>query len=188
MSLRRWGSRMFSVACFGALAPGACAPSHEQEVPLFQLGRVATDSEVVAWDIDVNGNGVGLPTGSGNAADGARYYAALCAQCHGGRGEGTATAAQLVRPETTVSAPRRNIASHWPFAPPLFDYIRRSMPPDSAVGFGADTLYAIVAFLLEANRIPLPEGRADSATLPRVAMPARALFTPDDRRGGRELR
>lgn len=188
MMSRCTGLHTCAAAALGALLLSACDPRPEEESPLFQLGRAATDIEVAAWDIDANAAGVGLPSGSGKAAGGARFYASLCAQCHGARGEGTAAAAQLVRPDTTMSAPRRNVASHWPFAPPLFDYIRRAMPPDSAVGYGADTVYAIVAFLLEANHIFLPEGQADSATLPRVPMPARGLFTPDDRRGGRELR
>ena len=172
-------------ALLGCIALASC---ERREPPLYGIGRPATATETAAWDIDVNAAGVGLPPGGGEARDGARHYAALCSSCHGVRGEGSPAAAQLVRLDGGTGPARRNIASHWPYAPPLFDYIRRAMPPDRNEALGADTLYAIVAYLLEANRIALPGGRVDSASLPRIAMPARARFVPDDRRGGRELR
>ena len=156
--------------------------------PVYAVGRPATADEIAAWDIDVNGAGAGLPAGGGNARDGATYYAGLCSACHGVQGDGTKLAAQLVQPSASGTPARRNISTHWPYAPPLLDYIRRAMPPDRRVPLGADTLYAIVAYLLEANRIVLPGGRADRTTLSRVAMPSRSRFVLDDRRGGRELR
>jgi hypothetical protein len=165
------------------IAVVSCRPTPE---PVYGAGRPATMAEIANVDIDVNAAGVGLPAGEGSADQGAALYAALCAGCHGSHGEGTPAGAQLVRPVTITT--RRNIASHWPYAPPLFDYIRRAMPPDRPGSYGADTLYAIVAHLLRANRIDIPNGIANAGTLPRVQMPARSLFVPDDRRGGREVR
>src|SRR5439155_1195873 len=52
------------------------------------IGRVASDSEIRAWNIDVNGSGAGLPAGSGTYERGARVYAEKCASCHGPKGEG----------------------------------------------------------------------------------------------------
>ena len=151
-----------TAALFGCIALGACG---QPKPPVYGAGRPATLSEIAAWDIDVNARGAGLPRGSGGAQDGARYYATLCSSCHGARAEGTASAAQLVRPEDDAAPRRRNIATHWPYAPPLLDYIRRAMPPDRTEPLGADTLYAIVAYLLDRNHIALPGSRADSATL-----------------------
>lgn len=160
----------------------------EAEPVVFGVGRPATEAEIRDWDIDVNADGEGLPDGRGTAEQGATYYAALCASCHGAAGEGTATAAQLVRPDTGASPTRRNVATHWPYAPPLFDYIRRAMPPGQAAPLGTDTLYALVAHLLTANHIAPPGWVADRSTLPQVLMPSRDRFVPDDRAGGRRLR
>jgi S-disulfanyl-L-cysteine oxidoreductase SoxD len=169
----------------GCLALAAC---RKAEPPIYDVGRPAASSEIAAWDIDVNALGAGLPAGGGSVHDGEAYYGALCAACHGPRGEGTATGAQLIRPESATVPLRRNIATHWPYAPPLLDYIRRAMPPNRGQPLGADTLYAIVAYLLDANHISVANARVDSATLARVLMPARGRFVLDDRRGGRELR
>lgn len=160
----------------------------DDKIAVFQLGRLASVEEVAAWDIDVDADGAGLPEGSGDAETGRKYYAALCASCHGSSGEGTPSAPQLIRPSGAQTTVRRNIESHWPYAPPLFDYIRRTMPPDKPQSYGADTLYSLVAYLLSENGISLQSGIADRTTLPAVTMPARQRFVRDDRRGGRELR
>ena len=165
-----------------------CMSSCRDEVDRFEIGRPATDEEIAQWDIDVDGEGNGLPDGSGDAETGRTHYAALCAGCHGASGEGSSTAPQLIKPLAPPATARRNIESHWPYAPPLFDYIRRTMPPDLPRSYGADTLYSLVAYLLRENGIAVPTGIASRTTLPAVVMPARSRFVRDDRRGGRELR
>jgi cytochrome c5 len=173
---------MVAMACHGPAAD-ARGP---HEAPL-GIGRAPTPAELASWDIDVDAAGNGLPPGEGSVTDGRRLFATLCAGCHGVGGEGNPLAAQLVQQAPPAPA-RRNIATHWPYAPPLFDYIRRAMPPDATTPLGADTVYAIVAWLLQANRIQVPGDRVSHATLPRVAMPSRDRFVPDDRVGGREVK
>ena len=182
MKLARAVRRLASAASAVILA---CA---EPDSPPFNVGRPATAAEIAEWDIDVDADGRGLPPGEGDALTGERLYGELCASCHGARGEGTTAAAQLIKPKNSSVQARRNIASHWPYAPPLFDYIRRTMPPDRPQSYGADTLYAITAFLLRENEIAVPAGRVSRATLPAVRMPSRAAFVNDDRRGGTQLR
>lgn len=179
---RAWGP---SLAVTGIVVLAGCA---QRDATMYGIGHAPSLSEIAAWDIDVNARGDGLPPGGGTVAQGAAYYAGLCASCHGARGEGTQLASQLIRPDSGSGTPRRNIATHWPYAPPLFDYIRRAMPPGASAPYGADTIYAIVAHLLEANHVNVPNHRADQSTLPSVAMPARQRFVVDDRRGGHELR
>jgi mono/diheme cytochrome c family protein len=168
-----------------AFAAAGCAPA---EPAGYDIGRDATPEEIAAWDIDVDPAGNGLPPGAGTAVQGKALFAALCAGCHGANGQVSSAAAQLVQPESVTTPIRRNVRTHWPYAPPLFDYIRRAMPSDRATSYGADTIYAIVAFLLEANRIEVPGGSASATSLPKVRMPSRSLFVPDDRQGGRSLR
>src|SRR5687767_3356809 len=157
-------------------------PSPDQP---YSLGRAATQQEVAAWDIDVGPDGHGLPDGSGDARRGAAIFAATCANCHGAGGEGTPTAAQLVRQDS--GAVRRNVATHWPFAPPLFDYVRRTMPPDRPGSLPDDEVYSLVAFMLLQSGID-PSDVQDADSLARVKMPSRDRFVPDDRRGGREVK
>ena len=167
------------------LLPVGCRDTPEQR---FDLGRAASPDEIALWDIDVDAEGNGLPEGSGDAETGRAHYATLCANCHGVSGEGSTTAPQLIKPLVAPATARRNIESHWPYAPPLFGYIRRSMPPDRPTSYGSDTLYSLVAFLLRENGIAVPTGVADRTTLGAVLMPARDRFVVDDRRGGREVR
>ena len=158
-----------------------------QEGPRFGVGRPASVAEIAAWDTDVNAAGEGLPPGAGSAATGATLYASTCAACHGLRGEGGA-GSQLVKPPSPGGRPRRNIASHWPYAPPLFDYIRRTMPPDKPGSLTDDKVYALVAYLLAENGIVPPDTTVDAKRLREVQMPARHRFIRDDRVGGRDIK
>ena len=168
-----------------ALAVAALLAVGAQE--RFGVGRPATRTEIAAWDTDVNGAGDGLPAGRGTAAEGAVLYGTRCASCHGPKGEG-GSGSQLVRPAVATGRPRRNIASHWPFAPPLFDYIRRTMPPARPWSLTNDETYSLVAFLLAENGI-IPRTLAlDAAALRGVRMPAKDRFMSDDRRGGQHVK
>jgi cytochrome c len=153
----------------------------------FGVGRAATPTEIAAWNTDVNARGDGLPPGQGSVAAGAQLYAVGCATCHGARGEGGA-GSQLIRPLVPGSSPRRNIATHWPYAPPLFDYIRRTMPPAHPGSLPDADVYALVAYLLAGNGILSMNAVVDATSLPNVRMPARDRFEPDDRRGGRDVK
>src|SRR5690606_3531906 len=66
-----------------AAAVEAIPPSHG----VFRLGRVATEDEVAAWDIDIRPDGAGLPEGRGTVAQGETLFADQCASCHGDFGE-----------------------------------------------------------------------------------------------------
>jgi cytochrome c len=152
----------------------------------FGVGRTATSAEIAAWDTDVNGDGTGLPPGRGTAGQARQLYASRCAACHGPSGEGAA-GPQLVRP-VAPDRPRRTIASHWPYAPPLFDYIRRTMPPDAPWTLTDDETYSLVALLLVDSGIVPADFVVDPTSLPRVRMPSRNRFIADDRRGGPEVK
>lgn len=161
----------------------------------FGLGRPATAEEIAALDHDVNGSGVGLPPGSGDATRGEMVYRDKCAVCHGARGEGLAPNPPLVGRDPRDGFPFasdltlvRTIGNYWPYATTLFDYIRRTMPLQAPGSLTTQELYSVTAYLLAANEV-IPAGSAlDSATLRAVRMPARDRFVLDDRRGGPEVR
>ena len=173
------------VASLAARLGSAQAPSS----PL-GIGRPATADEVRALDIDVMPDGRGLPAGRGTAAEGAVVYAAKCAACHGANGEGGSAERLVGRNDGDSFAfatnPRlvRTIGSYWPYATTLYDYTSRSMPFGQPGTLAPDETYSLVAFLLFRNGVIPETAVMDQASLPKVAMPARDRFVPDDRAGG----
>ncbi len=146
-------------------------------------GRAATPEEIAAMDLDVRGDGAGLPEGSGSVAQGEALYAVKCAACHGEFGEGVGRMPALIGGEDSLATdrPRRTVGSFWPHAPTLFDYVRRAMPFGHAATLSAGETYALTAFILNANGIVADDFVADRRTLPEVKMPNRNGFVPDDR-------
>jgi S-disulfanyl-L-cysteine oxidoreductase SoxD len=185
--------RLVLVGC-GLLSGVACR-GEGQTPTRYGVGRPATRAEVAAWDIDVNPSGEGLPAGRGTAAEGARVFAAKCAACHGAAGEGLAAGPALVGREPREGFPFgqslkhvRTVGNYWPYATTLYDYINRAMPLTAPGSLGASEIYAVVAWILSRNDIIAPTTIIDAASLPRVSMPARDRFVPDDRRPGAEFR
>src|SRR5205085_10537080 len=84
----------------------------------YNLGRTASLDEIAAWDIDVRGDGKGLPAGRGSVAEGRAVFAETCAACHGDKGQG-GVADVLVGGRGTLNTakPVKTIGSFWPYAP-----------------------------------------------------------------------
>ena len=157
----------------------------------YGVGTAVSDSELVAWDLDVSPNGAGLPQGRGTVTEGASVYAAKCASCHGASGEGTLTGPMLVGREPADSFrfgrdPKlvKTVGNYWPYATTLFDYVRRAMPITAPGSLANSEVYAVVAYLLAQNGVIERTAVMDSSTLAAVKMPARDRFVRDDRKGG----
>ena len=153
----------------------------------FGIGRQATPQEIARLDIDVMPDGTGLPPGRGTPAEGAAIYASKCAACHGETGrEGPNDV--LVGREPREGFPfaqnpklAHTIGNYWPYATTVFDYVRRAMPPMAPGSLTDDEVYALTAFLLNANELVANDAVMDRSTLPAVKMPAREHFVPDTR-------
>ena len=173
---------MFTVACKDSKEKNA-----QKDWPVsFKIGRVATDKEISAWDIDVRPDGKGLPPGSGRIADGRDIFAAKCASCHGNTGkEGPYN--RLVAPMGDTSKSKA-IGNYWPYASTLFDYIRRTMPYTMPGSLNDNEVYGLTAFLLYSNKIIDSTTEMNAQNLPKVVMPAQKYFVTDDRKGGPEVR
>jgi S-disulfanyl-L-cysteine oxidoreductase SoxD len=158
--------------------------------PRFGYGRAATQAEIAALDIDIGPDGAGLPPGRGTVAAGASIYAAQCAACHGALGEGVrGVGDRLVGTEPIDSTGwNRTLGNYWPYAPTVFDYIRRAMPFDRPGTLSDEQAYAVTAYLLHLNEIVPADAVMDARTLPRVTMPARDRFRLDDRESGTRVR
>ena len=100
------------------------APAAAQE--LFGVGRTATPEEVHEADMTVGPEGKELPPGSGSAIEGAAVLATRgCGRCHGPNlveGPGPKLVGEGLEGVSYYPV------SYWPYAPLIFDYVRRAMP------------------------------------------------------------
>ena len=184
----------------GATTTGAAPRAPARRPERLGVGRAATRAEIAAWDRDVDAAGHGLPPGRGTPAAGERLYATRCAACHGARGEGVGPFPRLVQraaadPATGDAFPfdrdpsvPKTVGNYWPYATTLFDYVRHAMPYDRPGSLTADETYALVAYLLAENGVVTRTAVMDARTLPKVELPGRRHFVPDDRKGGPEVR
>ncbi len=160
------------------LACAGSAPASER----LGIGRPASEAEIAAWNIDIDRDGRKLPPGHGSVAQGRAVFDAQCASCHGGRGEG-GTGERLVGGRGTLASakPLKTVGSFWPYAPTLFDYIRRAMPMNAPQSLSADEVYAVSGYVLYLNGLVPESAVLDAASLAAVRMPNRDGFVPDPR-------
>jgi cytochrome c len=174
------GARLVCAAAGAATVFGvaAAAPPHT-----YGLGRPATAQEIAGWDIDVRGDGAGLPPGRGGVAAGREIYAQKCAVCHGATGRGGPMDALVGGAGTLATArPVRTVGSFWPYATTLYDFVHRAMPFTTPQSLSPDETYAVVAYVLYLNGIVAKDAVLDARTLPLVRMPNRNGFTSPDPR------
>ncbi|GGX94825.1 c-type cytochrome [Massilia dura] len=166
-----------ALAGTGATALIACTPA--APVQRLGLGQTPSAGQIRGWDIDVRADGAGLPAGSGSVAQGRAIYGARCLACHGANGE-RGTAPRLAGGQGTLAdkAPVLTVGSYWPYAPTLYDYIRRAMPQDSPQSLTVDEVYAVTAYTLHLNGIIGAEAVLDAASLAAIRMPNREGFRP----------
>jgi len=159
----------------------ACAARAETQAP-YGIGRVATPAEIAGWNIDIGRDGSGLPSGSGTVNRGREVFEQQCAGCHGDKGEG-ALGDRLVGGQGTLATARpiRTVGSFWPYAPTLFDYIRRAMPQNAPQSLSNDDLYAVSAYVLNLNGLLASDLTLDAGTLSAIKMPNRDGFVFDPR-------
>jgi cytochrome c len=170
--------RLLAAASVFVLASAAFAA----ETP--NLGKVATPEEIASYDITVDPNGDGLPSGSGTPKQGEAVYVAKCIACHGEKGVG-GQADRLSGGQDTIAyakdvekRPIKTIGSYWPYATSVFAYIRRAMPFAEPKSLTPDELYAVTAYLLQINGIIGENDAMNAQTLPQVKMPNRDGFFP----------
>ncbi len=173
-------TRRLELAAF-AVAILLCAARAEAQSP-YGIGRVATPAEIAGWNIDVGGDGSNLPPGSGSVSHGREVFDQQCAACHGARGEG-GVGDRLVGGQGTLATPKpvRTVGSYWPYAPTLFDYIRRAMPQNAPESLSNDDVYAVSAYILSLNGLLPADATLDAKTLAAINMPNRNMFVGDPR-------
>ncbi|MBB4368183.1 cytochrome c [Bradyrhizobium sp. cir1] len=153
-----------------------------QAQSLYGIGRPATATEIAGWNIDIGRDGSNLPEGSGSVSHGRKVFAQLCASCHGEKGEG-GLGDRLAGGQGTIGTPKpiRTVGSYWPYAPTLFDYIRRAMPQNAPQSLSDEDVYAVSAFILNLNGLVGENATLDAKSLAAVKMPNRDSFVGDAR-------
>jgi cytochrome c len=152
----------------------------------FGFGAPAPAQLIAAWDIDVLPDGTGLPPGGGTAEQGRGVYQTHCAACHGAPAAGgpgmwqkfLGTKVPLTGKIGTITSTRpvRTVTSYWPYAPSLFDYIRRAMPMATPGALTDDEVYAVTAYLLAEDGLVEKKQRVDRQVLSGIQMPNRDGF------------
>jgi cytochrome c len=172
--------RKLLIAAFAVFAL-ACAASALAQSP-YGIGRSATPAEIAGWNIDVDRDGNNLPPGSGSVDHGREVYDQQCAACHGAKGEG-GLGDRLAGGQGTLATPKpvRTVGSYWPYAPTLFDYIRRAMPQNAPQSLSNEDVYAVSAYILNLNGLLPADATLDAKTLAAIKMPNRSMFVGDPR-------
>lgn len=165
-------------ACCGLLGLAWAGQARDVTADVPHYGRPAS-AEVIGWmDLTVTPDGIGLPSGSGSVEEGRATFAEKCVACHGPAGSGGAADRLTGGVGSLASAkPVRTVASYWPYATTIFDYVRRAMPLSAPQSLTDGEVYGLVAYLLSVDGIVPPGTRLDAGSLPKVEMPNRGGFT-----------
>jgi len=142
-----------------------------------ELGRVLDADELASLPRHIFADGSGLPPGTGDTITGSELYALQCAGCHGNLGQG-GSAMELVGDRSLLATefPDKGIGVYWPYAPTLFEYIWRAMPPEKPYSLQPDEVYAVVARVLELNGLVESGQQIDAAFLASLQMPNKNGF------------
>lgn len=146
------------------------------------LGSDASElTQQPQWNLTITPDGNGLPVGRGTAAEGKQIFKQQCASCHGFDAIG-GSAMPLVGDVGSLTSdyPEKTVNSYWPYATTLFDYIRRSMPPQAPYSLSSHQIYALCAYLLSQDGIIEADVELDEVTLPQVKMPNRDGFSANN--------
>lgn len=176
-----------------ALVAAACAtaPRISQQPPTVGFGKPISEVDIATWNIDIRtSDGRGLPAGRGSVAEGKAVYEAKCLECHGPEAKGGSVYGPMVGGIGSFTTDRRVVTpgSMYPYAPILFDYIRRTMPMDKPLSMSNNEVYAVSAYILHLNGLAPADAVMDATTMPKVQMPNRDGFIPDDRPDTRAVR
>lgn len=144
----------------------------------YGFGQPAADRDIAVWNIDVRPDGLGLPPGRGDVAQGQLIYDAKCAACHGTFGESNEYM-QIAGGVGSLKShePMRTVGSKLSYATTLWDYLNRAMPFNAPQTLSADEVYALTAYVLHLNDILPADAVLDAQTLPRIRMPNRDGMT-----------
>jgi cytochrome c len=83
--------------------------------------------------------------------------------------------------KSIITRPSGTVGSFWPYAPTLFDYIRRAMPMNAPQSHRNPEVYALSAYVLNLNGLVADNATLDAKALAAIKMPNRDGFVGDPR-------
>lgn len=152
--------------------------------PSVSYGKPISQADLALWDIDIRTpDGKGLPPGKGSVTEGKKVFDAKCVACHGENAKGGSQYGAMVGGIGSFTTKARVVTpgSMYPYAPILFDYMKRAMPMDAPQSLTNDEVYALSAYILNLNGLVKADAVMDAKSLSAVKMPNRDGFIPDDR-------
>ena len=180
MRSHNFGAGAPALLLFSALSVGVADAQSSRP----RFGKPISEADIAAWNIDVRtSDGKGLPSGKGSVADGKVLFAAQCAACHGDDAKGGSMYGTMVGGIGSFTTNTRVLTpgSMYPYAPILFDYVRRTMPMTAPQTLTNDQVYALAAYLLNLNGLVPDNAVMNAESLTKVIMPNRNGFIRDDR-------
>lgn len=174
-------AKPFALAILAASLTFAVATTAQAEGK-YNFGTPASKEQIKAWDINVFADGRNLPEGSGTVQAGREVFQAQCVACHGAKGEG-GIGDRLVGGIGSLgeSKPIKTVGSYWPYAPTIFDYVRRTMPQTTPLSLSDEEVYAVVGYILFLNDLVEENDTIDAKALAELKMPNRDGFVADPR-------
>ena len=163
----------------------------KQPRPDVAFGQPISEADIAPWNVDIRTpDGLGLPPGRGSVAQGKKLYDAQCTACHGADAKGGPVYGTMVGGIGSFTTNTRVLTpgSMYPYAPILFDYIRRAMPMNKPMTLSPNEVYALSAYLLNLNGLVPADAVMDQSSLPKVQMPNRNGFIVDDRPDTKAIR
>ncbi len=148
------------------------------------FGSDIAESDLALWDIEIQApTGVGLPEGQGTVAEGKAVYEAKCLACHGADAGGGPVYGSMVGGIGSMTERPRKLTpgSMYPYAPIIFDYVRRAMPMDRPYSLTNDEVYAVSAYIYHLNGLVAEDFTMNAETMPAIEMPNKDAFINDDR-------
>lgn len=147
-------------------------------------GSPVAEADLALWDIEIQApTGKGLPEGEGTVAQGKEVFQAKCVACHGEEAAGGSMYGSMVGGIGTMTERPRRLTpgSMYPYAPILFDYVRRAMPMDSPMSLTNDEVYSLAAYIYNLNGLVPDDVKMNAQTLSAIEMPNKDAFMVDDR-------
>ncbi len=165
----------------GVVSAGAAGYGERPEVG---YGKPVADADLVLWNIDIHTpDGGNLPAGEGTVPAGKLVYEQKCVACHGEKAAGGPMFGAMVGGIGSMTKSPRVLTpgSMYPYAPILFDYVRRAMPLDAPQSLTSDEVYAVAAYIYNLNGLVPDDFKMNAQTMARIEMPNRGAFVTDNR-------
>lgn len=140
---------------------------------IFLFSNFAYSSDL---NITIEVDGSNLPSGEGDILEGKKLFSKNCSFCHGHFGQGL-IAPELVSETNNLKGKNisKTVGNFWPYAPKIFDFIRRAKRDSNGDYFDNNQVYSLTGYLLKLNKIKI-EMAVNKKVLSNIIMPNRDGF------------